>query len=165
MQAKLKPCSLCPPDNNLRHIWKTHRNENGEKEMLCRYHAQVKTAKKQVSQTKATYPIKENDEMKLEGIAEKDKKFFAYVWANSEHFCAECGKELKEFKRWWIHHILSKAKFKYFRWDIRNTIILCYDHHNQIESSISAPKLKVFKYCEGIKKELLATQQIEYNPK
>jgi hypothetical protein len=153
MQAKLKICSMCPPENNLRHIWKTFRDEvSGEKVMLCKTHAMIKVAKKQIA-------------MKQDGVAEKDEVFFKYVWDNSDHHCAECGKELKEFKRWWIHHLLPKAKYKYFRWDIRNTIILCYDHHNQIESAISAPKLKVFKYCESMKKELLASINIEYSPK
>lgn len=158
MQSKLKQCEECP-EGKLSILWKSNPK-------LCKYHAErFKIEKRKPSKTKAVYPIKEIDEMKVESIAEKDEVFFNYVWANSDHHCAECGRELKEFSRYWIHHVLAKARYKYFRWDIRNTIILCYKHHNEIESAISAPKLKVFPYCESIKKELLQSINIEYSPK
>lgn len=156
MQNKLKQCVECEV-GKLSVLWQSNPP-------LCKYHSQIKTAKKQVAERKAIYPIKD-DEMKVEGIAERDEKFFNYAWQHSEHICAECGKELKTFSRYFVHHILSKAKHKYFRWDIRNTIILCYQHHNEIESAISAPKLKVFKYCESVKKELLESIGMSYEPK
>lgn len=156
IQPKLKQCSECE-DGKLSVLWQSNPP-------LCRAHSYRRTASKQVKERKAVYPIKD-DEMKVEGIAEKDETFFAYAWQHSDHHCAECGKELKTFSRYFVHHILAKAKYKYFRWDIRNTIILCYDHHNQIESAISAPKLKVFAYCESMKKELLESINLEYNPK
>ncbi len=136
-------CAICKQPTSL---YRLEYGENKEKRYICSKHP------------------KEKQQMKVEGIAEKDEIFFKYVWDNSDHHCAECGMELKEFSRYWIHHILAKARYKYFRWDIRNTIILCYKHHNEIESAISAPKLKVFPYCESIKKELLQSINIEYSP-
>lgn len=95
----------------------------------------------------------------------KDEKFFKYVWDNSPHVCSECGKILNEFKRWYIHHILAKSNFPYFRTDPRNAIILCYQHHNEIESSISAPKMKVYEHCEKVKYKLLQEVGIDYERK
>lgn len=145
MITKKQPiCSVCKQPCSL---YRVERDDMKRKIYICSKHP------------------KEKQQMKVEGIAEKDEVFFKYVWDNSDHHCAECGKELKEFNRWWVHHVLPKARFKYFRWDIRNTIILCYKHHNEIESAISAPKLKVFPYCESVKKELLSSINLEYNPK
>lgn len=62
-------------------------------------------------------------------------------------------------------HILGKAKFPYFRYDSRNIIILCYQHHNEIESAVSAPKLRVYEHCEERKRELLESVGITYESK
>lgn len=102
----------------------------------------------------------------MNGAAQQDdEKFYQHTWKHSLHYCAECGAALKEFNRWWVHHILSKSKYPAYRHDSRNIILLCYQHHNEAESSISYPKLKIFEYCEMMKRLLLAESGIEYNPK
>ena len=98
-------------------------------------------------------------------MGHKDNKFFEYVWKVRPHVCQECGRELKEMKKWYMHHILSKAKYPYFRHDERNILMLCYQHHNEIESATSAPKLKVFPLQEKIKQKLLAEVGYEYEIK
>lgn len=117
----------------------------------CRYHWALKNNKEQ--------------KVKKEGKFEKDEKFFRWVWDRSDKKCAECGKVLSEFKRWWVHHLLPKAKFPYFRYEISNTIILCYQHHGEIESATSAPKMKVFEMCEKRKAEMLSSVGIDYAKK
>jgi hypothetical protein len=83
--------------------------------------------------------------------------------------CAECNLSLPVFSpddealsfmvRSFQHHILPKNKYLKFRHDTRNIIFLCWqygcDAHSKAESAISYPKLKVFPYCESVKKELL----------
>jgi hypothetical protein len=112
------------------------------------------------------YAERSRKKREVNGVTDsKDDKFYAYVWKVKSHFCEECGKELNEQKRWYMHHILPKAKFPYFRHDERNIIILCYQHHNEIESSISAPKMKVYEHCEKVKQKLLESVGMEYQSK
>lgn len=93
--------------------------------------------------------------MKAKPISDKDELFYKHIWKTKEHFCTECGKELTEFKRWYVHHLLPKARFPYFRHDENNVIIVCYQHHNECESATSYPKLKIYDWCEKKKKKLL----------
>ncbi len=101
--------------------------------------------------------------VKLESKLNKDNKFFEYVWKTKPHYCQECGKELGEMKKWYMHHILPKSKYPYWRHDERNILMLCYQHHNEIESAISAPKLKVFALAESIKEKLFNEVGMHYN--
>jgi hypothetical protein len=85
--------------------------------------------------------------------------------------CAECNINLPVFPpsdvaskfliRSFQHHILPKSKYSKFRHDTRNIIFLCYQYgcngHSKAESAISYPKMKVYDYCESVKKELLNT--------
>ncbi len=152
MQAKLKQCSQCP-EGKLSILWRSNPP-------TCRYHAQVQTAKKQISEKK-----------KEGGIAEKDSKFYAYLWKIKPHYCRECSGELilKEGHdcRDFAHHILPKKQFPYFRWDERNIIMLCgrFGCHGKAESAISFPKMKVYGFCEQRKKELLESVGISYERK
>lgn len=105
--------------------------------------------------TKVRKKSAEKKAMKIKPISDRDEKFYAYIWKHHEHFCKECGKELTEFKRWYIHHLLPKARFPYFRWDENNVVVVCYHHHNECESATSYPKLKIYDWCEKKKKSLL----------
>ncbi len=146
LQRKQVKCYKC---GSMTSLYRLEYGENKEKRYSCSKHP-----KKEV-------------EVKLEGIADKDEKFFEYVWKNSDHHCAECGVEIKEFSRDYVHHVLAKARYKYFRWDIRNTIILCgrFGCHGKAESAISYPKMKIYAYCESLKRELLESIDMVYDPK
>lgn len=146
MKAILKQCIECPA-GVLRPLWKSNPP-------LCKTHAHYRSAKKQIAEKKV-----------VDSKADKDERFYKFVWANKNHVCEECGKQLTDMKRWYMHHILPKAKFPYFRFDSRNIIILCYTHHNEIESAVSAPKMTVYSQCEELKRKLLSEAGIEYSPK
>lgn len=162
IQPKLKQCEMCP-DGKLSVLWSSNPK-------LCRYHAQTKIAKKQVAERKAIYPIKEN-EMKVESIVDKDLEFYKFIWKKRERICAECGKELKEFDIDLFHHLLPKKKghggYPYFRHEEKNIVLLCgkFGCHGKAESAISYPKMKIFQQCENIKKQLLESVGIPYEPK
>lgn len=89
------------------------------------------------------------------GLADEDEKFFRMAWATLPHYCIECDAEIRKYSRWNIHHILPKSKYPFFRHDIRNVVMLCYQHHGEAESAISYPKMKIYPHCESIKKMLL----------
>ncbi len=102
-------------------------------------------------------------------IADNDTIFFRYIWNKKPHVCAECSKEIKEFTKTSFHHILPKRKgtggYPYFRYTEKNIIMLCAFHHGEAESAVSYPKMKIFAFCEKIKKDLLAMVGMEYNLK
>lgn len=103
------------------------------------------------------------------GINDKDDVFYKFVWKHREHFCEECGKELRELKRDHMHHLLPKRNgaggYPYFRHEEMNIALLCWNCHQAAESAISYPKMKNFSIWEGIKKQLLANVGIEYEIK
>lgn len=89
-----------------------------------------------------------------------DELFYKTIWNKSLHYCAECGKELKEFSFDWFHHILEKRNYPALRHEELNIILLCgrFGCHAKAESAISYPKMKVYEYCEQIKKHFLKDQ-------
>lgn len=108
---------------------------------------------------------KKDRAMKIEGLVDKDTRFYQFVWKHREHFCEECGKEIHECKPMYMHHVLPKSRYKYFRHEVRNIAILCYGCHGKAESAISLPKMKSFRAFESIKKTLLAEVGIDYETK
>lgn len=152
MKARLKQCCECE-EGKLSVLWKANPP-------LCRYHAQMRTAKKQVAEKK-----------KEDGVSAKDDEFYKYVWSVQPHFCANCGRELKELNKDFIHHILPKHKgsggYPYFRWDERNVIILCgkFGCHQKAENANEYPRMKIFEYCEKVKAYLLNEVGMTYQPK
>lgn len=109
------------------------------------------------SELKAKSHKKKNEKEK--SIRDLDDDFYKFCWKHKPHVCAECGLELQTFDRDFLHHILAKSKYPQFRHEVRNIIVLCgrFSCHAKAESAISYPKMKVFKYCEGVKKKLLAS--------
>lgn len=162
IQPKLKQCSECEY-GKLSVLWQSNPP-------LCRAHSYRRTASKHVKERKAIYPIKD-DEMKVESIVDKDLEFYKFIWKKREHICAECGKELKEFDIDLFHHLLPKKKghggYPYFRHEEKNIVLLCgkFGCHGKAESAISYPKMKIFQQCENIKKQLLESVGIYYEPK
>lgn len=107
--------------------------------------------------------------MKQKSIVDKDAEFYEFIWKKRPHYCMECGAELHKLDHWFFHHVLPKKKgiggFSYFRHDERNIILLCRRHHGEIESAISAPKMKIFPAVEKIKFNLLQDVGIDYEIK
>lgn len=141
---KLKQCVDCEK-GKLSYLWKSNPP-------LCRYHSSARNQKEVA--------------VKVKSISDVDERFYEFVWKHRDHFCAECGATLKEIKRDYFHHILPKRKgaggFPYFRHEDMNIILLCWSCHQKAESAISYPKMKVFGFCEGIKRQLLSNVGIEY---
>ena len=111
----------------------------------------------------------EKKKLAKKDVVEEDKKFFLdnYLKAAKDGtwVCSECNLKLPHFAvndeelsfavRPFQHHLLLKSKWSQFRHDTRNIIFLCWEHHQCAESAISYPKMKVYNYCESVKKELL----------
>lgn len=145
IRQKLEQCIDCPP-NTLKPVWKRDKNKP-----LCRYHAMMRTAKNNIHQNTTK--------------VDEDKKFYEWIWAKRPHYCMECGAELYELDHWFFHHVLPKSKYKYFRHDERNIVLLCRKHHGEAESATSYPKMKVFSILEEIKRKLLDDVGITYESK
>lgn len=117
------------------------------------------TAKKQIADKKES------------GVADKDEKFYRYIWDKRPHICDECGGELKEFKFDLFHHLLPKKKgiggYPYFRYEETNIGMLCgrYGCHSKAESSTNYQKMKVFTSYENRKSVLLESVGMTYESK
>ena len=70
----------------------------------------------------------------------KDQEFYEEIWNDRQHYCVECyanginnhlGDELN---RYFMAHIWSKGSNNHFRHDPRNIVILCPNHHNQLDA-------------------------------
>lgn len=151
IKPKLIQCCKCP-ENKLLPAWKVE-HENGEKKYYCRYHWTGKQLREKKKEMKP--------------IVDKDERFYRFLWNNRNHSCTECGKQLKEFNKDIFHHLLPKFSHPYFRYESKNIVFLCgkFGCHSKAESAIEYPKMKIFKHCEKIKLELLASVGIEYSPK
>lgn len=134
MQPKLKQCSECP-DGKLSFLWKSNPP-------LCRYHAQVKTAKKQVSI---------NQER-----TDKREKFYQAIHKKFNGICQETGKQLT-YSNKHCAHILPKSKYDYFEFDLRNGILVSWNIHAIIDrgSPEQRKQLKVWKRIQDIRSKLL----------
>lgn len=107
------------------------------------------------------YAERSRKKREAKGITpEGDEKFYREIWNHNLHFCAECGSEIQKFSWDNFHHILKKERYPEFRYEEFNIIILCgrYGCHGKAESAISYPKMKVYEYCEQIKKHFLKDQ-------
>lgn len=141
MNAAPKKCSQCGSSTML---YRVERDENKKKIFICSKHP------------------KQEQKVKTQSIHDKDQKFYEFIWKKREHFCEECGKEIKECRPIFFHHLLPKAKFKYFRHDERNIAILCYTCHGKAESAMSYSKMKMHERFERIKEKLLEEVGINY---
>lgn len=68
--------------------------------------------------------------------------FYQSYWNRHPiRYCVECGVELKNFKRWHIHHLIPKRDFKEYEDDIvfadSNCVYVCLQCHSQAESDVS----------------------------
>lgn len=126
IQLKLKECSEC---KKLMPIWKTFRDEDGNKKMLCRYHAQMKTAKKQIEEGKASKQVYDDFSRKL--------------WKERKHVSELSGTPLPEYNphdpkfcnliRYHQHHFWAKSKHPELMFDASNIVFLTKQEHEIVE--------------------------------
>jgi len=90
---------------------------------------------------------KENPPKKIDRTKRKETgelEFMKMVWEASAHNCQECGVYLPEFSPYYMAHILSKGAAPEHRLNPSNIIILCVEHHNQLDGG-DKTKMKIFK--------------------
>lgn len=80
-----------------------------------------------------------------------DDVFFKGVWEHRSHRCEECGQGLGDImSRYFMAHILSKGSYPAFRHDPRNIVILCPDHHNQLDGKFEGKTKDDMRIAEGL---------------
>ena len=152
MKVILRKCSDCPSDSKLKPAWKTIR-EDGEKKYLCRYHAQMRTAKKQIA------------EKKKEGsVSDKLDKWYKFIYDKYEGYCQETGRKL-DFNKRYCAHLLPKAKYPYFKLDPRNGLLLNWQTHSILDhgSPNQRKALKVWNQISETRRKLLDEVGMEYD--
>lgn len=84
-----------------------------------------------------------------------DQKFYLEIWSERTHECKECWKNLGEtMSRYFMAHILSKGSYPSFRHDKRNIVLLCIDHHNQLDGKFEGKtkdNMIIGKYLEEVR--------------
>lgn len=91
---------------------------------------------------------------KQKDIKDKDIAFYRQCFEYSDKKCENCGLQLgNEWKPEYVSHIIAKNVIPDFRWDERNTTILCFDCHFQFDHQ-DKTKMKIFPATEAIRKEL-----------
>ena len=88
-------------------------------------------------------------------LIEQDKLFYMEIWAASDERCYECRKKLSNPPSMlYFHHAMPKRLFPNLRHVHENVILLCPDHHQQVEVNIDkTPRTKAL--TEDIRKKLL----------
>lgn len=86
---------------------------------------------------------------------EANSKFYRFAWDNRPHRCEECFKPLHDYSAIYVSHILSRGAHPAMAYDIRNTNILCFKHHNQWETG-NRKGMRIYNTNERIKDVLLS---------
>lgn len=63
-----------------------------------------------------------------------NEKYYHYIWQNKKHLCEECAKPLYAYSAVFISHILPRGSYPEIAHDVRNSNILCFEHHSQWEN-------------------------------
>lgn len=76
--------------------------------------------------------------------AEKDKEFYAEIYAASPHKCQNCDCKLPRTpSNFMFHHLLEKRNYPEHRYSPENIMILCLECHSKAETNIDfAPRIK-----------------------
>lgn len=56
------------------------------------------------------------------------------IWESRPHYCEECGIFLTEPRRHNFAHILPKSHYPAFRHNPENIVLLCLEHHTQLDA-------------------------------
>jgi 5-methylcytosine-specific restriction endonuclease McrA len=87
-------------------------------------------------------------------IKAKDLIYYRQCFEYSNKICEECETQLGEkWDPYFVAHIISKGNNTDLRWDERNHVILCPDHHNQFDS-MDRSKMKIYAETERVRQEL-----------
>jgi len=89
---------------------------------------------------------------------DKDEKFLRAIYESRPKFCEECGTPLPTYKKYQMHHILSKRSHPELRYEEANISELCLQCHSAIEhgkglSNYQTKKLIETKLYFGIPQE------------
>lgn len=79
-------------------------------------------------------------------------ELFDKHWASKEHKCEACEYTLwGENKTIYHHHLLPKSRYKEYKYDIENLMLLCADCHTKTEAG--HPPEKVVEQTKTIKEK------------
>jgi hypothetical protein len=91
---------------------------------------------------------------KQKDIKAKDLEYYKQCFEYSPKRCEECDMDLGEkWSPYFTAHIISKGNNTDLRWDERNHVILCPDHHNEFDSE-DRSKMKIYPATEKVRQEL-----------
>jgi hypothetical protein len=92
--------------------------------------------------------------VKQKEIKAKDLIYYKQCFEYSHKVCEECNLQLGEkWDPYFVAHIITKKGDCPERWDTRNHVILCPEHHDQFDSK-SRSKMKIYAETERVRQEL-----------
>jgi hypothetical protein len=108
----------------------------------CKKHWMIRTAKKQIAENKP--------------MQDKLGLWYRKIYDLYNGICAESGYKLSFDKRF-CAHLLNKAKYEYFKFDLRNGILLDLQYHDILDHGGASQRkeLKVWEYISLQRKMLL----------
>ncbi len=71
-------------------------------------------------------------------------ELFKEIWEERHHICEECSVMLPEFNVAYFAHILGKGASPRNRLNKNNIVLLCLEHHTQLDFG-DKKKMKIFK--------------------
>lgn len=95
---------------------------------------------------------------KRKEVLSQDEDFYLQIWNDRPHTCTECGCYLPNWNqgkvnKMYFAHILSKGAFPKFRRNKDNIILLCADHHSQLDHG-DKTKMRIWDWLDGKTQEL-----------
>ena len=108
---------------------------------LCVYH---------YWQSKRT-PVKASK--KAPAKIKSDTAFYTECWQSLPHACKECGKPFDQPMRWMFAHILPKSVYPTLRHNPQNIVLLCFDHHRQLDQG-RASEMRIAPWIAERREEL-----------
>lgn len=111
LRPKPKKCSVCKKEKIL---WKSNPP-------TC------------ISCNRSSSPIRLSEGSKAKICA--DTAFYNEIWAERNHSCEECGRNLGDtWKRYMFSHLITKGAHPDLRYDKRNIVLKCLECHNRWEN-------------------------------
>lgn len=91
---------------------------------------------------------------KQKDVKDKDIVYYKQCYEYSPKICEECGVSLGEiWKPEFVAHVIAKNVNPECRYDERNHVILCFDHHFKFDFG-DKTKMKIYAETELIRQEL-----------
>ncbi len=106
-----------------------------------------------VIEEKKPYRIPKKSE-KQKDVKAKDIAYYKQCFEYSNKRCEECNLPLGEtWDPYFVAHIVTKNAGPEVRFDERNHVILCRDHHDQLDKG-EKTKMKIYKMVEATRMQL-----------